>query len=292
MNSTTTKRQGLNGRQSIRLLRAIRAYKTINPRIDARLLDAGPLSPTLLFLRRWVQPCVLDLSAFISLDGTAKEERIKRDLDEQAAEVFCGIAEGYLQWQYHKTAVEEGLAFCSVFATEHPSTWVWVEADRTLCHTIYGNLRSLDILADDVLRGANTELTLMREQFGEAVQDIRLRTPDELAAVVNRIKSLTPGYWYEGEHRPGRYPQMSAEEEARRLIYRQQREAERGRARLAEVWSDYSSQVRQGKRDRNVRIERACSDRAQEVAPDYAGRIKAEIERMDRVNADGEEVNQ
>lgn len=277
--------------QGRRIVSAWRAVKTINQRADKRLAGTGPLGETLVFIRRWVQPIVFDLSmgGIITLQGSHKDEQTQKALDAEVWRVFKDSATDQLDFRFFR-ATDDAVEIVTVYAVEHPHSWRWSERDRAICGQIYGSIRSVDVLIDDVEKASRLELEFLRHDHAEACKEVRLMTADERKERVEKIKSYPPEYWHEGPHKPGRYPQLSWEDERRHEAKGKARDAEDRHARLCGLWTVYVSQVRRGA-GRDGRAERTFVRRAGEDAPDLVTEITTTIEAWDRVNNHKEEVN-
>jgi hypothetical protein len=289
------KKKGLTERekaQGNRIIDAWRAVKTINQHTDKRLAGAGPLSETLIFCRKWIQPVAMDLygNAIINLESGYKDEQIKQVLDAEVRRVLGKSAENQLDFRFHRIT-GDGMEIIMAYAVEHPHGWTWRERDRQICGQIYASLRSLDVLIDDIERACRTGLEFLRHDYPEACRDVRLMTDDERKERVEWIKSLTPEYWSEGEHRPGRYPQLSVEREAWRRRYRIETKAEDDHCRLVTSWENYTEKVRREGR-RRTEVEADAIRWAERVAPDFVETIRTQIDKLDRVNNAKEEVDQ
>jgi hypothetical protein len=274
-------------KQGDRIIDAWRAVKTINGRADKRLSQAGPLSETLIFTRRWIQPVVMDLSFCITLTENQKTEQTERELKEEVKRVFGRSADDQLDFRCY-TITGDAISISMPYAVEHPHIWTWKEKERSICGQI-ASLRSLDVLLDDVVRAVRTELEFLRHDRPEACRDVRLMSDDERRERVEKIKSLTAEYWYEGDHKPGRYPQMSIQREAWRRRDAQETGAEDKHDKIVGAWGKYTRQVRQGLA-RRAEVEGDAIAWAERVAPDFMETITKDIERWDR-EFKREEVN-
>jgi hypothetical protein len=262
--------------RDLRIIRAVRAYKEIIKRTDAKLEYRNPLSNALVFVRRLVQPVVVDCGFFFTL-------RDEKNLAQEVKKAFGNTADGY--FEFRCSAGPAGADFVSVHAVEHPKRWEWRADDREVCEQIYGNLRAVDVLMDDCERIANTEIELMKNEYPDHMKDIRIISETERQERVNKIKSVTEDFWL------SIYTQLSAEDEAREKRRELDEQAGRDRRHLKESWCNYSTQVKEG-RERNGRVELVALERAKTVAPDQVPIIKSDIEDWDRDTANhrGEEV--
>lgn len=275
--------------QARRIVQGWKAVKTINERADKRLAGNEAMGAMLVFIRRWVQPVVLDLSVggIIVLEGSRRDEATKEALDAEVRRFLSERGLNRLDVRYHRV-IDDNAETMTVYAIEHPHGWTWTEADRQICAQIYGSLRTLDVMVDDIERVCRAELELLRHDDPEACKEVRIFSTDERKERMERIKGFTPEYWYDGPHHAGRYPQMSVEEEEARNAYRrelavldQRDRAEERHSRFAGAWENYCLQVRRG-RQRDAVVEAEFVRVAGLDAPDMIETIISDIEAWDR----------
>lgn len=279
----------LTAEQKKRIEIAWDAVLQINQRADERLAKNEAMGEMLVFVRKWVQPVVMDLSVggIIMLEGSHREEATKQALDMLVRRWFTEQARHTLDFRLHRV-IDDGLEFVTVYAVEHPSAWTWREKDRQVCAQIYGSLRTLDVVVDLVEQTCRTELELLRHDRPEAVREVRIFTADERKERIAKIKDHIAEFWFEGPHRPGRYPQLSLEDETARAVYHQELEvldrrhrAEERRDGLVRAWENYAGQIRGG-RQRDGRIEAEFVRVAGLEAPDMVETIERQITEWDK----------
>lgn len=254
---------------------ARRTLDELNARVDARLALIEPAGMRLMltFVRRFVMPLCIDC----------------RDIVTELLLIDDGAwVTDKLTFNTCKTVVQEtGITIETTTAVPSPAGWQWgTKKEQEILPQIYANLRTIDILIDDIARACNTELQAVwnNPDTANTIKDIRLFSADERRQKVDFIKSVSADYWHTV------YSQISRELEDKREISHAINKFQDARERLANCWYHYCQRVSSGQIVRRMDVETEALQRAGEVGPrDILGRIQGDIETMDtsedRVNS-------